>query len=120
LNASEFSTLLDKIQSEEREVRECGQAEYAHDSSNAFSNFVRVANHLGITKEQVLLTYALKHLDGIVSYVKGHRSQREDVRGRIKDLRMYLAILWGMIEESDPIPDGMSRARKEETLFSTK
>ena len=67
--------------------------------SNVFANFDRVAESLQLDRKQVLLVYALKHWDGIVSYVGGHVSQREDVRGRIKDLRMYLSLLWGMIEE---------------------
>lgn len=97
----EFDFLLDSIQSAEREVRSAGQREYAGDDGNVFANFDRVASHLGIDRKRVLLVYALKHLDGITSYVNGHKSQREDVRGRIKDLRMYMALLWGMIEEDD-------------------
>jgi len=97
----EFDTLLQKMQSEELAVREAGQKEYAQDFSNVFANFDRVATALPIDRKQVLMVYALKHLDGINAYLKGHRSQREDVRGRIKDLRMYLALLWGMIEEEE-------------------
>lgn len=99
MTRDDFQKLLSHIQSAELEVRKAGQAEYAHDDDNCFANFDRVAAHLGITREQALLVYALKHLDGIVAYVKGHKSQREDVRGRIKDLRMYMALLWGMVEE---------------------
>ena len=49
------------------------------------------------------MTYMLKHVDGIAAYVKGHKSQREDVRGRITDCIVYLMLLWGMIEEEDGI-----------------
>lgn len=97
----EFSNILATIQNEELQVCEAGQAEYAHDEHNVLANFERVAKSLGLTREQVLLVYSLKHLDGIVAWVNGHRSQREDVRGRIKDLRMYLALLRGMVEESN-------------------
>lgn len=99
MTKDQFSTLLESIQSAECQVREDGQKEYAHDESNVFANFDRVAASLQLDRKQVLLVYALKHWDGIVSYVGGHKSQREDVRGRIKDLRMYLALLWGMVEE---------------------
>jgi len=37
-------------------------------------------------------------MDGILSWVNGHQSQREEVNGRIKDLRVYLAILNAMTE----------------------
>jgi len=47
------------------------------------------------------MVFLLKHFDGITSYVDGHKSQREDVRGRIKDAIVYLMLLWGMIEEKD-------------------
>lgn len=100
MTPSDFYILLHSIQSHEIEVCHQGQAEYANDPDNVFANFDRISTQLGLTREQVLLVYALKHWDGIVSYVNGHRSQREDIRGRIKDLRMYLALLWGMVEES--------------------
>lgn len=94
-----FATFLETVHRAEIEVRAAGQAEYAHDDLNAFANFERVGAQLNLSRERVLLVYALKHLDGIVAYINGHKSQREDVRGRIKDLRMYLALLWAMVEE---------------------
>tara|TARA_R100001594_G_scaffold149739_1_gene208431 strand:- start:93 stop:287 length:195 start_codon:yes stop_codon:yes gene_type:complete len=45
------------------------------------------------------MVYLLKHIDGISSFVNGHHSQREDVRGRITDAIVYLCLLWGMIED---------------------
>lgn len=82
-------------------MRAAGQKEYARKSLNAFANFERVGDNLGIDKKEVLLVYLLKHIDGICSYVKGHKSQREDVRGRITDVIVYLCLLWGMVEEND-------------------
>lgn len=83
-------------------LREAGQKEYAHRDDNAFANFERVSERLGIYREQVLLVYLEKHLDGIHSWVKGHRSQREDVRGRINDAVVYLCLLRGMVEQGAP------------------
>jgi len=80
-------------------VREAGQKEYARKSDNAFANFERVGKNLELSREDVLLVYLLKHIDGICSFVKGHKSQREDVRGRITDAIVYLCLLWGMIED---------------------
>jgi len=82
-------------------VREAGQKEYARKNENAFANFERVGDNLGISREKVLLVYLLKHIDGISAYVEGHKSQREDVRGRITDVIVYLCLLWGMVEEND-------------------
>ena len=82
-------------------VRAAGQKEYARKQSNAFANFERVADYIGASKEKFLMTYLLKHIDGISSFVNGHQSQREDVRGRITDAIVYLCLLWGMIEEEN-------------------
>jgi len=52
------------------------------------------------------MTYLLKHIDGITSFVNGHQSQREDVRGRLTDAIVYLCLLWGMVD--NPIYPGHS------------
>ena len=83
------------------QTREQGQKEYARTKDDVFANFKRIAEDLDSTQEKVLLTYFLKHKDGIVSWANGHKSQREDVRGRIKDSIVYLMLLWGMIESSE-------------------
>ena len=80
-------------------MREAGQKEYARKSDNAFANFERVGKNLELSREDVLLVYLLKHIDGICSFVKGHKSQREDIRGRITDAIVYLCLLWGMVED---------------------
>jgi hypothetical protein len=90
--------LIKKIFLQIQETREQGQREYARNQNNAFANFERVGENLGIKREEVLLVYLLKHIDGICSFVKGHKSQREDVRGRLTDAIVYLCLLWGMIE----------------------
>ena len=90
--------LIAKIFLQIQETREQGQKEYARNQNNAFANFERIGDTLGIKKEEVLLVYLLKHIDGICSFVKGHKSQREDVRGRLTDAIVYLCLLWGMIE----------------------
>ena len=82
-------------------MREAGQKEYARNQSNAFANFERVADYINSDRQKVLLTYLLKHIDGICSFVNGYKSQREDVRGRITDSIVYLCLLWGMIEDTE-------------------
>jgi len=74
-----------------------GQKEYAHQNDNAFDNFERIAKEAGISREAVLWILALKHKDGISAWIKGHRSQREGVGGRIEDFIVYLFILLAMI-----------------------
>ncbi len=84
-----------------QKLREEGQKEYAHDEENALANFDRQAEEMDINPEQVLWVYAMKHRDGIAAHIKGHTSQREDIRGRINDLIVYLFLLRGMIERRD-------------------
>jgi hypothetical protein len=93
--------LINQIFQKIQKTREAGQKEYARKKSNSFANFERIAENLDLKKEEVLLVYLLKHMDGICSFVKGHKSQREDVRGRITDTIVYLCLLWGMIEEDE-------------------
>ena len=81
-------------------TRESGQKEYAHKKDNVFANFERIGSALDINREKVLMIYLLKHVDGIKAYVNGYKSQREDVRGRITDIIVYLMLLWGMVEDS--------------------
>ena len=107
----EMHTLMDKILNEVASIRDEGQKEYAHDDNDVFANFNRVGNLLKIDKKKVLMTYALKHVDGIAAFVKGHKSQREDVTGRITDCIVYLMLLWGMIEEEEQ--DGLRLGEKD-------
>lgn len=82
-----------------QQVREAGQKEYAHADDNAFANFERIAGQLGLDRKQVLWVYVYKHIDGVVSFINGHQSQREDVNGRIDDIEVYLELLRAMIYE---------------------
>lgn len=96
-----FNDLWLTVKRETTSLRESGQKEYAHGEDNAFGNFERLASMLDINRESILWVYATKHLDGITSYLKGHKSQREDVRGRINDVIVYLILLRGMIDQKE-------------------
>ena len=92
---------MNEIWSQVQQTRDDGQKEYAHTEDNVFANFDRVGSLLSISSEKTLMVYLLKHIDGITAYLSGHKSQREDVRGRIKDAIVYLMLLWAMIEERE-------------------
>ena len=121
---SQMAKLMDDILKEVVVTRDSGQKEYAHDDDDVFANFNRVAHLLEEDRKKVLMTYMLKHVDGIAAYVKGHKSQREDVTGRITDCIVYLMLLWGMIEEENGIHDkkqdnkGMLNVLKRAARFS--
>ena len=92
---------MKKIWSQVQQTRDDGQKEYAHGKENVFANFERVGKAIDISPDKTLMVYLLKHIDGITAYISGHKSQREDVRGRIKDAIVYLMLLWAMIEEGE-------------------
>ena len=96
-----FAELMEQVFQECRDLRQAGQAEYAHDPNNCLANFERGAESLGITREQVLMVLFLKHVDGIKAWVQGHRSQRESVKGRINDAIVYLTLLRAMEENEN-------------------
>lgn len=101
MKQDEVKNRFELIWREIQDLRHSGQKEYALDS-DSFSNFNKLAEELNINRESVLWTYAMKHKDGIASYIRGYKSQREDVRGRINDLIVYLMLLRCMIDEKEP------------------
>ena len=92
-----FTSIIDQVKT----TRDDGQKEYAHDVVNVFANFERTARQLNTTRDKVLMTFLMKHIDGIVAHINGHESQREDIRGRLKDAIVYLCLLWGMIDDTE-------------------
>ncbi len=105
-----FDDLMEVIVGEVKKTRDEGQEEYAHTQSNVFANFERTANLLNESREKVLMTFLLKHIDGISAHIKGHESQREDVTGRLKDAIVYLMLLWGMIEEGRSVYESSEKS----------
>ena len=98
---SQFLDLYEKIHKAELSIYGDGHKEYAHRDADVHANFKRVGEALGLDPKLVLLVYLLKHMDGISAYCQGHKSQREDVRGRITDAKVYLSLLWAMVEEEN-------------------
>jgi hypothetical protein len=98
---ADVAELMEKVFKECQATREAGQKEYAHDDQNALANFERTGAELEIRREKVWYIFAKKHWDGVLAHIRGHHSQREDVRGRIKDLIVYLILLWAMIDDDE-------------------
>lgn len=110
MTQEQMAQVMEAVFEECRSLRGAGQAEYAHRDENTFANFERVAERIDEPREKVLLTYMEKHIDGIHSWVKGHRSQRENVRGRINDAIVYLCLLRGMVEEVEELVENYADA----------
>ena len=104
-----FRAISEKLFQDCLELQAQGHSEYAG-GEDVFGNFNRLAQGLHLTREKVFAVYAAKHWDGILSWVDGHRSQREPVQGRIKDLIVYLCLLHAMAEVEEEEPrDGQRR-----------
>jgi hypothetical protein len=101
MTQKQMESLIKEIFQKIQKTREAGQKEYARKQNNAFANFEKIADNLELDRKEILLVYLLKHIDGICAYVKGHKSQRENVRGRMTDVIVYLCLLWGMIDDED-------------------
>ena len=100
---TEMTSLMEEIFEEVRKTRDAGQKEYARTEDDVHANFRRVAALTGQDPKTVIMTYFFKHIDGIAAYNEGHKSQREDVRGRLKDAITYLILLWGYIDVEESI-----------------
>ena len=111
----EMIALIDSILGRVKTMHTEGQKEYAMNKDNVFANFERIANQTDNSKEMVLWIYLMKHIDGIASYIKGHVSQRENVKGRLTDAIVYLCILWGMIESKEKM-EALNRQQAEDML----
>ena len=97
----QMKEIMERIVNLVSETRDAGQDEYARDTDNVIANFERVASFTKTTREKALLTYMIKHIDGLCAYADGHRSQREDVRGRLTDIIVYAMLFWGMVESNE-------------------
>lgn len=95
---------MEQIFAECMQTREDGQKEYAQNEGNALQNFDDQAAELEIPREKVWYIFADKHWRGVRAWINGHRSQRENVRGRIKDLIVYLVLLWAMVDDTENVP----------------
>ena len=80
-------------------IRDAGQKEYARDTDDVLMNFKRIGSWLDLSEETVILVYLLKHIDGVTAWCNGHKSQREDIRGRLTDIIVYSCLLWAHAEE---------------------
>lgn len=101
MNREDMKTTMQTVFTECMALREAGQAEYAHAEANAFANFEDDAAASGVSRELILSIFANKHWRGIRAFIKGHKSQREDVRGRINDMIVYLCLFRGMVDENE-------------------
>ena len=83
-------------------LRQKGQA-YSGDA-DAFANFKRNAEKLGLTRYQIWAVYCGKHLDAIFGAIRKNPNfpvdPSEGMQGRIDDSINYLELLSGLVKET--------------------
>ena len=100
MNKTHFDEFFKHMIEEVKQTRDSGQEEYAS-PSNVFEDFIQTAELTGTTPNMVIYTFLNKHIRGIGSWIRGHKSQREHVIGRFKDAIVYLFLLWAKVEEEN-------------------
>lgn len=104
MNRSEFLELVFTRNKERTRLLESKGAAYSADG-DAFENFKRNAEKLGLTKYQIWAVYCGKHLDSIFNAIKHDANhpvdKSEGLQGRIDDAINYLELLSGMLAEDD-------------------
>jgi len=69
--------------------------------TDRLDNFKRLGQELGVDPKVILWVYLRKHIDSISSFIKTGAVLSEPIQGRIKDARVYLLLLRGLIEEEE-------------------
>lgn len=118
MNRTAFLRQVQEENESELEILRTKGAAYSGEE-DAFANFKRNAEKLGLTKYQVWMVYAFKHIDAIQLAIKNDPSrpleQSEGMTGRLRDAINYFKLLKGMLEE-----DGLleSKSPEEQQLNS--
>ena len=80
-----------------------GKGEAYSGTADAFENFKKNGERLGLTKYQIHMVYMNKHLDAINGAIRANPEtpveKTEGMKGRILDAIAYLLLLHGMTVE---------------------
>jgi len=100
----EFNKFRDDFLHRAGSLSDRKSCEYTISNIDKLYNFKHVAERLGITPEQALMTYVLKHVDAICNDAKtGAIVSDESVESRAMDICNYM-ILYAALKLHDHIP----------------
>ena len=95
----EFTEYRDKFVAEALDISDSKSIEYTISNTDKHYNFKHVADRLGITPQQAMMVYVLKHVDAICNDAKTDKQvSDETVRSRCQDIMNY-AILYASLHE---------------------
>ena len=107
MNPKDFDELYQRMHSEEMEIGRTKGCEYASDVDR-LDNFKRLGAeikcpHCGkpVGPFVILWVYLKKHMDAILHYINHQKALSEPPEGRIKDSRVFLGLLRGLIQETE-------------------
>ena len=99
MNYKEFTEYRDKFVAEALKISDSKSIEYTISNVDKHYNFKHVADRLGITPQQAMMVYVLKHVDAICNDAKTDKQvSDETVRSRCQDIMNY-AILYASLHE---------------------
>ena len=98
---SDFNAIVEAQQERIKTVLVNKGVEYNLDTADRFSDFKRAAALTGLTPEQVLYSYMLKHIMSITDMVQsGDKFSKERWEEKIGDIQVYLTLLRGLLEDT--------------------
>ena len=98
MNNEDFAKLMEKQEALEKEIMRVKGNDYTLENPDRHFNFKLVAQLVGITPEQALMVYWLKHVLSLCNHAKGGR-ESEPIEQRIADVRNYPMLYRGLVEE---------------------
>ena len=106
MNSKEFNQHRKDFFNEAIRLSDAKSVEYTISNDDRLYNFKHVADRLGITPEQALMVYVLKHVDAICNDAKtGVQVSDETVFSRAMDICNYMVLYTGLKKEPQPDED---------------
>tara|TARA_A100001515_G_scaffold26512_1_gene20372 strand:+ start:13249 stop:13668 length:420 start_codon:yes stop_codon:yes gene_type:complete len=106
MNGKEFNQHRKEFFEKAMSLSDAKSVEYTISNIDRLYNFKHVAARLGITPEQALMVYVLKHVDAICNDAKtGVQVSDETVFSRAMDICNYMVLYTGLKKEPQPNED---------------
>jgi hypothetical protein len=100
LNAERFNEVKEELRLEAEGIATAKRPGYTQGNVDVLKNFKRAGEFAGVTALQAWSVYAWKHMAAILTYAKDPTiPQAEPILGRAADLRNYLDLFMGLVDE---------------------